>query len=175
MLCLFVGRLYSNSAVQVCSSSDKVTALPWEPALFWCKTWVVTCCRALWMSMPWPQGAGGLARHSPAFPLREISMRWFLRFWKAVAMTVTPSYVSAPVYLDVPQTRSKWKGEKDKIIYSQPLAFTCLAEKISIEGHQHTLVCFVGSLSRLNSPLKCINQAWSKWKFKVFSAGQTPF
>lgn len=57
-----------------------------------------TCCRARWMSMPCPQGAGGLARHSPALPLREMSILCLLKFWKAVDMTFTPSYVRAPVY-----------------------------------------------------------------------------
>lgn len=62
---------------------------------------VQTCCKALWISMPCPQGAGGLARHSPALPLREMSILCLLKFWKAVDMTFTPSYVRAPVY---------WKG-----------------------------------------------------------------
>lgn len=57
-----------------------------------------TCWSALWISMPWPQGAGGLARHSPAFPRREMSILCLRRFWKAVDITLTPSYVRAPVY-----------------------------------------------------------------------------
>ena len=52
------------------------------------------------MSMPCPQGAGGFARHSPALPLREMSILCLLRFWKAVDMTFTPSYVRAPVYCE---------------------------------------------------------------------------
>lgn len=59
-----------------------------------------TCCKALWMSMPCPQGAGGLARHSPALPLRDMSILCLLKFWKAVDMTFTPSYVRAPVYCE---------------------------------------------------------------------------
>lgn len=50
--------------------------------------------------MPCPQGAGGLARHSPALPLREMSILCLLKFWKAVDMTFTPSYVRAPVYCE---------------------------------------------------------------------------
>lgn len=57
-----------------------------------------TCCSALWMSMPCPQGTAGLARQSPALPRREMSIRCFRRFWNASAITRTPSYVRADVY-----------------------------------------------------------------------------
>lgn len=80
-----------------------------------------TCCKALWMSMPCPQGAGGLARHSPALPRREMSILCLRRFWKAVDMTFTPSYVRAPVYCK--ERAGEWNGSiyKDslKTIISQ--------------------------------------------------------
>lgn len=57
-----------------------------------------TCCSALWMSMPCPQGTAGLARQSPALPRREMSIRCLRRFWNASAITRTPSYVRADVY-----------------------------------------------------------------------------
>lgn len=67
-----------------------------------------TCCKARWMSMPCPHGAGGLARHSPALPLREMSILCLLKFWKAVDITFTPSYVRAPVYCE---ERADWSNK----------------------------------------------------------------
>jgi len=76
------------------------------------------------MSMPCPQGAGGLARHSPALPRREMSILCLLKFWKAVDMTFTPSYVRAPVYcrqradnLDLPVLKTEDNSGKNEEIY----------------------------------------------------------
>lgn len=50
------------------------------------------------MSMPWLQGTAGLARQSPALPLRDTSTRWRRRYRKASAITRMASWVSADVY-----------------------------------------------------------------------------
>lgn len=67
----------------------------------------LTCFRVRSISMPWFQGAAGLARQSPALPLREMSTFCLRRFLKASAITITPSYVSAEVYWD---TRERSEG-----------------------------------------------------------------
>lgn len=59
-------------------------------------TW--TILRALSMSMPWLQGTAGLARQSPALPLRDTSTRCRRRYRKASAITRMASWVSADVY-----------------------------------------------------------------------------
>lgn len=57
-----------------------------------------TIFKALSMSMPWLQGTAGLARQSPALPLRDTSTRWRRRYRKASAITRMASWVSADVY-----------------------------------------------------------------------------
>lgn len=54
-------------------------------------TKTVTCLSVLSMSIPWPQGAAGFARQSPAFPLLEISIFCLLRLRNVSAITRTPS------------------------------------------------------------------------------------
>lgn len=56
-----------------------------------------TILRALSMSMPWLQGTAGLARQSPALPLRDTSTLCLRRYRKASARTSTASWVSADV------------------------------------------------------------------------------
>ncbi len=73
-----------------------------------CSSVHVTCLSVRSMSMPWFQGAAGLARQSPALPLREMSTFCLRRFLKASAITITPSYVSAEVYY---RKRGSWKGQ----------------------------------------------------------------
>lgn len=60
-----------------------------------------TILRALSMSMPWLQGTAGLARQSPALPLRDTSTRCRRRYRKASAITRMASCVSADVYWDI--------------------------------------------------------------------------
>lgn len=73
-----------------------------------CSSVHVTCLSVRSMSMPWFQGAAGLARQSPALPMREMSTFCLRRFLKASAITITPSYVRAEVYY---RKRGSWKGQ----------------------------------------------------------------
>lgn len=73
-----------------------------------CSSVHVTCLSVRSMSMPWFQGAAGLARQSPALPLREMSTFCLRRFRKASAITITPSYVRAEVYY---RNRGSLKGQ----------------------------------------------------------------
>lgn len=73
-----------------------------------CSSVHVTCLSVRSMSMPWFQGAAGLARQSPALPLREMSTFCLRRFRKASAITITPSYVRAEVYC---RNRGSLKGQ----------------------------------------------------------------
>lgn len=74
---------------------------------------VPTCLRARSISIPWFQGAAGLARQSPALPRRLISIFWRRRVRKASAITRTPSYVSDDVYWGI-RERAEGKDEKRK-------------------------------------------------------------
>lgn len=62
------------------------------------ETFFSTIFKARSMSMPWLQGTAGLARQSPALPLRDTSTRWRRRYRKASAITRMASWVSADVY-----------------------------------------------------------------------------
>lgn len=101
---LFSRSIGSSSSQAICVVASAAAHVS-SPTLRLCPqhthtppSWFPTCCRALWMSMPCPQGTAGLARQSPALPRREMSMRCRRRFWKASAITRTPSYVRADVY-----------------------------------------------------------------------------
>lgn len=84
-----------------------------------------TILRALSMSMPWLQGTAGLARQSPALPLRETSTRWRRRYRKASAITRMASWVRADVYWG-------WRAQESPVMHimltallSQPVHHVC--------------------------------------------------
>lgn len=90
----------------------------------------LTCFRVRSISMPWFHGAAGLARQSPAFPLREMSTFCLRRFLKASAITITPSYVSAEVYWDTAGRGEEEEERADRVTGEKPKpsvggSFTC--------------------------------------------------
>lgn len=77
-----------------------------------------TIFRALSMSMPWLQGTAGLARQSPALPLRDTSTRWRRRYLKASAITRMASWVRADVYCKTERPEETPVTQRSKVIIS---------------------------------------------------------
>lgn len=75
---------------------------------------VPTCLSARSISIPWFQGAAGLARQSPALPRRLMSIFWRRRVRKASAITRTPSYVRDEVYWRTEENREREETELRK-------------------------------------------------------------
>lgn len=96
---------YQRCGSLVRSDEEPLTDMASDPSL------PLTCFRVRSISMPWFHGAAGLARQSPAFPLREMSTFCLRRFLKASAITITPSYVRAEVYWD---TAGRRGGEEEE-------------------------------------------------------------
>lgn len=137
-----------------------------------------TCLSARSMSIPWFQGAAGLARQSPALPRRLMSIFWRRRVRKASAITRTPSYVSEEVYWRG-QTRrnSRWVcwqlGETFFVTGSPALYTKDLIKIFETNIRSHDVV--PGLTASVRVPLAAVCREDKVTIFQIFKVGHFNF